>query len=593
MNSYILGLSFDYHDSAAAILLDGKVIAAAEEERFSRLKHDHKFPFRAIEFCLQRAGIDAKQLVAVTFYEKPFLKFDRIVSTGLKARRLAKKSDYLNRVLDLWMHQGKFDAQLRISDFLKIPIERIHTFSHHDSHAAAAFYCSPFDTATVITMDGVGEYETLTISAARNSSIEKVTSLALPDSLGLFYSAFTAFLGFMVNEGEYKVMGMAGFGEPVHIDRMRDLLVTTPDGLFSVNQDFFDFQSSMDMPFDQRLIELFGAPREPESEFHVLPKGQVAIPGSQQAVSRYYADIAASLQKRTEEVILHVVKHAVKLTGIQNVCIGGGVGLNSLANMFVQRELGVSLYVHPASGDSGGALGSALHHHHARLGHQKRGLPMENVYLGEAYTDEEIRGELRRHNISKYRFLDDKEELVQYVVNRLIDNKVVGWMQGRFEWGPRALGNRSIIANPTHKDMQETVNVRIKFREPFRPFAPSILEEYAHEYFDIGEEINITSPEMFMLAVARVRTEKVGSIPAVTHFDGTARVQIVSKRTNPLYYRLIEVFAERTGVPVLLNTSFNLRGEAMVNKPYDALETFYWSEMDSLVMNSFLIDKIN
>lgn len=387
MDIYILGLSFDYHDSAAAVLRNGQVIAAAEEERFSRRKHDHRFPERAISFCLQRAGIDETQLEAITFYEKPFLKFDRIVSSGLKARQSAKSkgSDYLKRVLDLWMHGGKFDALPRISDFLKFPLERIHTLSHHESHAAAAFYCSPFDTATVVTMDGVGEYETLTVSIAKNSNIERLYSLHLPDSIGLFYSAFTAFLGFKVNEGEYKVMGMAGFGEPVHIDKMRDLIRTTPDGLFAVDHDYFDFESSMDMPFSQRLIELFGSPREPESEFHVFPKGHIAIPGSKEAKCSHYADIAASLQKRIEELFIHVVMHAAKLTGIQNICIGGGVGLNSLANMHLQRVLvGGNLYVHPASGDSGGALGSALYHHHVRLGHPKQGPPCEDVYLGQA-----------------------------------------------------------------------------------------------------------------------------------------------------------------------------------------------------------------
>lgn len=385
-------------------------------------------------------------------------------------------------------------------------------------------------------------------------------------------------------------MGMSGFGEPVHLDKMRRLLRTTPEGLFTVDHDYFEFESPQDLPYNRKLIELFGVPRESESPFLVLPNGQVANPGSVEAASVHYAQIAASLQKRTEEVILHVVRNAVERTGIRDVCIGGGVGLNSLANALIQRELGYRLYVHPAAGDSGGALGAALYHHHARLGHPRRD-GMVNVYLGDDYTDEDIRGELRRHDISAFRFHEDQEQLVRQVVDRLLEKKVVGWMQGRFEWGPRALGNRSILANPMYKDMQEIVNVRIKFREPFRPFAPSVLEEYAHEYFDIPSEITPTSPENFMLAVARVRPDKVNVIPAVTHHDGTARVQIVRKQTNPLYYRLIEAFGERTGVPVLLNTSFNLRGEAMVNTPYDALETFYWSEMDALAMGGFLIDK--
>jgi carbamoyltransferase len=590
MTTYTLGLSFDYHDAAAALLCDGEVVAAAEEERFSRQKHDHGFPARAIAFCLRRAGITAHQIDAVAFYEQPFLKFDRIVRSGLKARVQGRNRGYLARVLDGWVHERKFDSRRRICDHLGIAPERVYDMPHHAAHASAAFFCSPFDRATLVTMDGVGEYETVTVSEARDCTITQRYGLLLPDSLGLFYSAFTAFLGFEVNEGEYKVMGMAGFGQPTHLDTMRSLVRTTPDGLFAIDHEYFQFESPEDLPYTPKLCELFGEPREPESAFQV-PSGSAAIvPGSLGAVSLHYANIAASLQARAEEVILHVVDHAVRATGIRNVCVAGGVALNSLANARVQRELVCQLYVHPAAGDSGGAIGAALHHCHSRLALPRR-QGMEDVYLGDEHSEDEVIAELTRHGVGGWIRCADHDELVRAVVDRLVDGKVVGWMQGRFEWGPRALGNRSILANPMRKDMQEIVNRRIKFREPFRPFAPSVLAEHAHEYFDIAAAITATAPENFMLAVARVRPDKQHAIPAVTHHDGSARVQIVRRETNPLYHRLIQAFGDRTGVPVVLNTSFNLRGEAMVDTPYDALETFFWSEMDALVMGNILLDK--
>lgn len=590
MSNYTLGLSFDYHDAAAALLRDGEVVAAAEEERFSRHKHDHGFPARAIAFCLRRAGIAAHQVDAVAFYEQPFLKFDRIVKSGLKARARGRNREYLARVLDTWVRERKFDARRRICDHLGIAPERVYGMTHHAAHASAAFFCSPFDRATVVTMDGVGEYETVTVSEAHDCTITQRYGLSLPESLGLFYSAFTAFLGFEVNEGEYKVMGMSGFGQPTHLDAMRSLVRTTPDGLFAIDHEYFEFESPEELPYTPKLRELFGEPREPESAFQVSPRSAAPAPGSVEAVSLHYANIAASLQTRTEEVILHVVDHAVRATGIRNVCVAGGVGLNSLANARVQRELGCHLYVHPAAGDSGGAIGAALHHCHSRLA-LPRGQGMQNVYLGDEHSEDEIIAELRRHGVGGWSRCANHDELVRAVVDRLVAGNVVGWMQGRFEWGPRALGNRSILANPMRKDMQDIVNLRIKFREPFRPFAPSVLAERAHEYFDMPAAIGPTAPEQFMLAVARVRPDKRDAIPAVTHYDGSARVQVVRRETNPLYHRLIHAFGERTGVPVVLNTSFNLRGEAMVDTPYDALETFFWSEMDALVMGNILLDK--
>lgn len=588
---YVLGLSFNYHDSAAALIKDGEVVAAAEEERFSRFKHDHGFPHRAIAFCLKQAGIGAEDIDHVAFYERSILKFDRIVRSAVRARLDGRNPGYLNRVVEGWLHEGKFDDQRMIKAHLGVPQGRISTIPHHLSHAAAAFFASPFPRAAVITMDGVGEYDTLTVWEGAGTRLERRYGLELPASLGLFYSAFTAFLGFEVNEGEYKVMGMAGFGTPRFADLIRPLIPLTPDGLFTIDPAYFQFECPDELPYTPRLIELLGQARAPESDFRIAPPGTEPKPGSPEAISQHYADIAASLQLCTEEIILHVVRHAVEQIGVRNVCIAGGVGLNSLANARVQRELGVRLYVHPAAGDAGAALGAALHHYHTVLGEPRRPGGLVDPYLGAAYGDEEIVAHLRRHGFHRFIELPDDAAVVQATVDRLVAGKVIGWMQGRFEWGPRALGNRSIIANPTRDDMKETVNVRIKFREPFRPFAPSVLAERVHDYFEVSEQIDPAAPECFMLAVAPVRKDKRHLLPAITHVDGTARVQAVRKETNPLYHALIEAFGERTGVPVILNTSFNLRGEAMVNTPYDALETFCWSEMDTLVMGRYLLDK--
>jgi len=385
-------------------------------------------------------------------------------------------------------------------------------------------------------------------------------------------------------------MGMPGFGTPKYVDTIKPLIQLTDDGLFVLDTRYFEFESPNDLPYRPKLLELLGAAREPESPFRIATPGVEPAAGSIEVVSQHYADIAASVQKATEEAILHVVRHAVGKTGIRDVCIAGGVGLNSLANGRIQRELGCRLYVHPAAGDSGTALGAALNHYHVQVEKPRAGA-LTNPYLGAAYGDNEILSALRLHRLDRFLHCPSGETLAKETVDRLVAGKVVGWMQGRFEWGPRALGNRSILANPTLETTQEIVNVRIKFREPFRPFAPSVLVESAHDYFELPELIDASAPENFMLSVANVRPDKRRIIPAVTHVDGTARVQVVRRETNPLYYDLIEAFGRRTGVPVILNTSFNMRGEPMVDKPYDALETFCWNDMDCLVMGNDLIDK--
>jgi carbamoyltransferase len=573
---FTLGISFDYHDSAAALLRDGIVVAAAEEERFSRRKHDSSFPRRAVQFCLDQAGITVADIDAAVYYEKTYLKLDRIIDSFLAMPE--GSADRLNGLIDVWMRHRKFDVVDRIGA-IGIPRDRIFSVAHHVSHAASAFFCSPFERATVITMDGAGEYDALTISEGDGTSLRCLHGQRLPDSLGLLYSAFTAFLGFEVNEGEYKLMGMAGFGQPRFAEQIRELVSLSPQGGFSIDQDYFEFLCPGEVPYSPRFTQVFGPARRPESPFD--PRDDAC---------RHYADIAASIQLVTEEIILHVVEGAVKRTGNTDVCIAGGVGLNSMANARIVRDLGYGLYVHPAAGDSGGALGAALMHYH-RQPQALRAPPLVDVYLGAAQSESDIVAAFDRFRPRLVTVMPDDVALVNEVARLLVEGGVVGWSQGRFEWGPRALGNRSILADPRSVDMQLIVNTKIKYREPFRPFAPAVLADSAHEYFQIPHEIGPSSPEMFMLAVARVRPEKIGMIPAVTHVDGTARVQVVSESSNPLFYRLIRRFADLTGVPILLNTSFNLRGEAMSANTYDAMDTFYWSEMDAVAIGRYLLRK--
>jgi carbamoyltransferase len=583
----ILGLSFDYHDAAAALIVNGAIVAAAEEERFSRKKHDARFPSRAIRFCLEKAGITAADLDKVVHYENPFLKFDRIVKSAVDD--YPKSVDYLKSTVHSWLGLGKLDVRQRIVDQLGVPEDRVTLVDHHQSHAGAAYFASGFDAATIVTLDGVGEYETCTVSVARGSKVEKLYSCELPHSLGLFYSAFTAFLGFEVNEGEYKVMGMAGFGEPKVYDKIRKLVELLPNGLVRMDESYFSFTCPGAYPFTDKLVELLGTPREPESAFDIGVKGQPAV-NEIQKISRHYADIAASVQRVTEDMIFHIVLSAVKHTGIQDVCMAGGVALNSLANGKLQKMLKGRLYIQPAAGDAGSALGAALSWYHGNAGTaQRRGLV--NPYIGKSFTDDEFVATLRASRMTTWKRFDDEKALIEDVAEKLAGGAVIGWHQGGLEWGPRALGARSILANPTSADTQRIVNEKIKFREPFRPFAPAVLAERALEFFDMPEPYGMNCPEHFMLAVANVRPDKRTAIPAVTHVDGTARVQLVRRETNPRFYALIESFARRTGVPVVLNTSFNLRGEPIVCSPWDAMKTFSWSDMDYLLAGNVLVWK--
>lgn len=589
----ILGVSFDYHDSSATLVIDGKVVAAAQEERFTRVKHDASLPKKSIDFCLEQAGIDAHELDAIVHFENPFLKFDRILDTGVTIYKKSSKDavDYLDRVTTSWLKAGKFEVAKRISDYLEVSDDIIHYVTHHESHTGAAFFPSPFDESTIITLDGAGEYETYTVSVGKNNQIKKCFSQCLPHSLGLFYSAFTAYLGFEVNEGEYKVMGMAGFGKPIFLEKIAPMIELHDDGGFTIDQTFFEFINPKKYPFNKKLEKLLGPAREPESTFNVGDPALKFSPNSEEGISRHYANIAASVQVVTENVIQHVVSCAIKRTGIKNVCVSGGVSLNSLANGKLQRALPINLYVHPCAGDAGSSLGAALFYYHSVCKKPRAIKNNLDPYLGKEFDAEDCVDAIRNTGAHVVGSFNNDSELTASVAKLLADGAVIGWGQGQFEWGPRALGNRSILANPTLPEIQRIVNKKIKFREPFRPFAPAVIAEHAHEYFELAENNMPGCLEQYMLSVAFVRPEKRHLLPAITHIDGTARVQLVTRESNLLFYKLLRAFQSITGVPVLLNTSFNLRGEPMVSAPRDMVKTFSWSNMDYLVMDKFIIDR--
>lgn len=590
---YILGLSFDFHDSAAALIKDGVVVAAGIEERFSRKKHDSSFPRHAVEFCMQSAGISSSSLQAIAYYEVPMLKFDRILWCSEQAQ--GRNPEYLDKTISSWLRYRKFEVIDRISEELGVDREKISYVDHHLSHMSAAFYCSGFDAATIVTMDGVGEYETTSWGIGNGTEIRKLGSVSLPNSIGLFYSALTAFLGFEVNEGEYKVMGMGAFGEPIYYDLLRPMFRLEEGGGFSIEPMYFEFLTPKDLPYTNALVELLGRPRDPKQNFATvaddLPSG-IAVHEADAILetSKRYADIAASVQKVTEEVIFHVVDSAVQATGIKEVCLAGGVALNSLANGRLIRERGYSLYVHPAAGDSGSAIGAALWRHYQEAG-TPRSAPLTSAYLGsDCPLDEDIDRAIADSGFQCCGIFAH-DQLPLEIARLLAEGNVVGWFQGNAEWGPRALGNRSILADPTRADMKKIVNERIKFREPFRPFAPAVLLEEVHNYFECPAIRDRTSPEYFMLAVHHVLPSARSKLPAITHADGTGRLQVVDATSNPAFYSLLKAFRELSGVAVLMNTSFNLKGEPIVDTPSDALRTFSYSGLDYLVIGSRVVSK--
>jgi len=589
---YILGISCFYHDAAAALLKDGVLVAAAEEERFSRKKHDFGFPSAAIQFCLEQAGITSRDLDYAVFYERPFVKFDRILMTTLgtfpRSWRVFRES------MVAWFKDKLWIKRL-IQSHLELPATKVLFVDHHASHAASAFFCAPFKDAAVLTFDAVGEWATATIGRGEalwngegRNDLRLFHEMRFPHSLGLLYSAFTAFLGFEVNEGEYKVMGMAPYGEPRYLDKIHKLLRVNNDGSFWMDMSYFCYHHSTDRMYNSRFERLFGTPRDPSTDF-VTSLTDPNVDASAAAIrqNQYYADLAASIQRVTEDLILKMAHEAYRRTGSKNLCLAGGVALNSVANgRLIQETPFEHLYVQPAAGDSGGALGAALYVYHVLLG-QPRQFTMAHAYWGKAYGAERIREVLERSGL-RYQEYDHDDRLLDMVTEDLMAGKVVGWYQGRFEWGPRALGNRSILADPRRADMKGIVNQKIKFREPFRPFAPAILEERATDYFTVDAAHQY--PARFMLLVLPIRGEKAELIPAVNHM-GTGRLQTVRQEWNPRYHGILERFGDATGVPVVLNTSFNLRGEPIVTEPAHALSTFLRSGLDVLAMEGFRVEK--
>jgi carbamoyltransferase len=593
---YILGISAFYHDSAACLLKDGEVIAAAQEERFTRKKHDEGFPKNAIQYCLEVSNISANQISNIVFYEKPFVKFERLLETYLAFA--PKGFTSFAKAMPVWIKDKLFQKSSLIKE-LKSTLnenvdwhERLLFSEHHLSHAASAYYPSPFDSAAVLTLDGVGEWTTTSLAIGKGSDLKVIKEIHFPHSIGLLYSAFTYYTGFKVNSGEYKVMGLAPYGEPHFADLIREKLISiAEDGSFQLDMSYFDYATGLTMT-NKKFDALFGGPpRKSETE-----------------LTQREMDLAASVQKVTEDIVIELARGISKETGERNLCLAGGVALNCVANGILLREkIFDNIWIQPAAGDAGGALGAALstyylHHKKERITSKERDA-MNGAYLGPEFTNIEIEAELTACGAIFNKL--DEEELIDTVATVIADEKVVGWMQGRMEFGPRALGGRSIIADPRSPYMQKQLNLKVKYRESFRPFAPSVLRE------DVGDWFEHKTDSPYMLLVADVREDKRrkmteeedalfgikklnvprSSVPAVTHVDYSARIQTVHADTNPRYHAVISKFKEKTGCPIVINTSFNVRGEPIICSPTDAFKCFMGTEMDMLAIGNYVLYK--
>ena len=593
---YILGISAFYHDSAACLLKDGEIIAAAQEERFTRKKHDAAFPHYAIKYCLKEANITASQIDNIVFYEKPFVKFERLLETYLAFAPRGFTS--FVKAMPVWIKDKLFQKSAIIKE-LKVTLdkeinwrERLLFSEHHLSHAASAFFPSPFANAAVLTLDGVGEWTTSSIAIGKGNDLKVVKEIHFPHSLGLLYSAFTYYTGFKVNSGEYKVMGLAPYGKPRYAKQISEKLVlVADDGSFQLDMSYFDYATGLTMT-NKKFHALFGGP----------PRN------SESNLTQREMDLAASIQKFTEDIIIDIAKGIAKETGEKNLCLAGGVSLNCVANGILLREkIFENIWIQPAAGDAGGALGAALcschlHHNKKRVVSLEQD-SMKGAYLGPEFKDNEIETELKKCG-AVYNKLS-KDELIKEVAAALLDEKAVGWMQGRMEFGPRALGGRSIIADPRSPAMQKQLNIKVKYRESFRPFAPSILREDVNEWFEHDGD----SP--YMLLVSNIQKDKRrkmtaaeetlfgidklnisrSSVPAITHVDYSARIQTVHYETNPLYHELINEFKKKSGCPLVVNTSFNVRGEPIICTPTDAFRCFMGTELDVLAVGSYLLIK--
>ena len=592
----ILGISAFYHDSAAAILVDGKIVAAAQEERFSRVKHDSNYPFNAIQFVLDQSKLNLNDIEHIVFFEKPFLKFERLLETYMAFAPKGFKSFSLS--MPIWLREKLFQKKflfdkLQQHDDNFKDINKIKFSEHHFSHAASAFYPSPFEEAVVLTLDGVGEWATTTIGIGKKNKLEIIKEIHFPHSLGLLYSAFTYYVGFKVNSGEYKLMGLAPYGKPLFKDLiLQKLIDLKEDGSFKLNMKYFNYATGLTMTND-KFSKLFGHPvRDPNKDL----------------LTQFHMDLAASIQAVIEEIVIRITKNISSKYKIENLCLAGGVALNCVANGKVQNEkIFKNIWIQPASGDAGGSLGAALAYWHHELGKPRDEFSdkMMGSFLGPKFDNNFIETKLKllKANFKKY----SKEEVTSLIAKELANEKIVGWFQGKMEFGPRALGGRSILADPRSEKMQKELNLKIKFRESFRPFAPSVLREDVNEWFDL----DIDSP--YMLLVSQVKKEKQiqmkkedenlfgieklnvkrSNIPAVTHVDYSARVQTVHKNTNPRYYDLIKEFKKITNCPVLVNTSFNVRGEPIVCSIEDAFNCFMGTNLDILVIEDFVLFKEN
>lgn len=570
----VLGISAYFHDSAAALIQGEDVVAAVQEERFSRLRHDSAFPAKAIISCLSQANLSPESIEAIVFYDKPMLKFDRLLETYLNAAPKGFQS--FRKAMPVWLREKLFlrdllVKELRALGFPKGIESKIKFSNHHLSHAASAFYPSPFADAAILTIDGVGEWSTTSIAHGRSNEITTLKEIHFPHSLGLLYSAFTAYCGFTVNSGEYKLMGLAPYGNPVFADLiLKELISVEEDGSFALNMAYFNYTTGLTM-FNASFETLMGGPaRKAEGE-----------------LTQHYKDVAASIQSVTETVVAKLAKHALEITGSSHLCLAGGVALNCVANGFLRKEkVAEEIWVQPAAGDAGGALGAALAYFYAASkANRIPKLPdgISYAYLGPSFDDAAVKNELDAL-AAKYQFLDF-DEICKKTALGISEGKAAGWFQDRMEFGPRALGNRSILADPRDPHMQRNLNLKIKYRESFRPFAPAVLEDEVQHWFEY------TQSDPYMLFTTQVLEEKRNQLPAITHVDGSARVQTVTTEGNAKFYQLVKEFEKITGCPVLINTSFNLRGEPIVQSPADAYRCFMSNELDLLVVGNFLLYK--